>query len=407
MPILTVSNLSKQYRLHSHKSSSLKELFLKNLLKRKAKSYIWALREVSFSVEKGKTLGIIGSNGSGKSTLLKAISGVTFPTEGTVEVDGRVGALLELGAGFHPDFSGLENVYLNGAIIGLSKSEIDSRLDEIIEFSEIRRFMNTPVKHYSSGMYVRLAFAIAVHLDPDILLIDEVLSVGDEGFQVKSFDKIKQFKKLGKTIVFVTHDLDVAESICDEIIWLEKGRIKAYDTTDKIVALFRAEVFKRTIPDEPMDVDIQFAHVAPSGRLGSGEVLLTSVRILNSENKDVRKIVNGERVVIELNYNARQTIENPDFRIGIANYENTQLSLVSSIVHGLSVPKIEGEGKVTATIDSFPLKAGRYFLSAAIAPEGEHYKLYDLHLRLYPFTVVEQDESINYILDLPYTCKIS
>ena len=196
MKSITLKNISKKYYIKSLKSQSFKELFVKNLLKKKNVEELWALKDVSFEVNKGSTLGIIGSNGSGKSTLLRIIAGITTPTTGEIHTSGRISSLLELGAGFHPDLTGYENVFLNGTIIGLKRKEIKEKLNDIIEFSELEQFMNTPVKHYSSGMYVRLGFSVAVNIDPDILLVDEVLSVGDGVFQLKSFGKINSFKKV-------------------------------------------------------------------------------------------------------------------------------------------------------------------------------------------------------------------
>lgn len=407
MTILSLSNLSKEYHLTSHKSSSIKELLLTNLFKSKTKTSLWALKDINFSLEKGHTLGIIGSNGSGKSTLLKIISGITFPTNGEIIKKGKVAALLELGAGFHPEFSGLENIYLNGAIIGLSKNEIDNKLEAIINFSELAPFINTPVKHYSSGMYVRLGFSIAVNLDPDILLIDEDLSVGDEAFQVKSFHKIREFKEKGKTIIIVSHDIESVESLCDQILWLDKGCLKMFGSSEEVISKYRDDFLKQTVPPEPENINLATTPIIPRGRFGSGEIIFTSVKIFNEKNKETRTVLNGEDIKIELKYKAKQKIENPDFRIAITHFNTTGITMISTAIKGLEFDELDGEGILNARIENFPLKKGRYLLTLCIGPKGDYENAYDLHLRLYPFTVIEDNsDGINYMFDVPYQTEI-
>ena len=237
--VLRVSEVSKRFVVR--KDKSLKERIVNFGRSKQHKDDFWALKDVSFSIGAGTTLGLVGANGSGKSTLLKVIGGIIEPTDGFVERRGRVAALLELGAGFHPDLTGRENVYLNGSILGLSKRQTEQYFDSIIDFSEIGEFINTQVKFYSSGMYVRLAFAIAVHVDPDILLVDEVLAVGDEPFQKKCMNKIKQFQGEGRTIVFVSHAADAVEELCDRVIVLSHGKaIYDGETEEGMAALRRS-----------------------------------------------------------------------------------------------------------------------------------------------------------------------
>lgn len=205
-------------------------------------SSFWALKNINLSVAEGETLGIIGVNGSGKSTLLEMMAGVSQPTSGTIHVDGRIAPLIELGAGFHPELTGRENVFLNGIILGLSRQQVTAQFDEIVNFAEIPDFIDQPIKHYSSGMYLRLAFAVAVHTNPDILLMDEILAVGDTAFQKKCFAKMKSFQDQGKTIVFVSHDLNAVENFCQRAIWLEKGEIKAEGKAKKVVATYRESI---------------------------------------------------------------------------------------------------------------------------------------------------------------------
>ena len=199
----------------------------------------WALKKVAFDVIEGHTHGLIGSNGSGKSTLLKCLAKIYWPTSGSIDYRGRMASLLEVGSGFHLELSGRENIYLNGSILGMSKKEIDGKFDEIVDFSGVEQFLDQPVKNYSSGMYVRLGFSIAIHVDPDILVVDEVLSVGDEGFQRKSFEKFLEFKKRGKTIIMVTHSMQVVEDICDTVTWIEKGKMMATGKAKSVVASYK------------------------------------------------------------------------------------------------------------------------------------------------------------------------
>ena len=216
-----VSDVSKRFRLYHERNQSLKSAILRGRTSKHED--FWALKDISFDVIEGQTHGLIGSNGSGKSTLLKCLAKIYWPTSGTIEYRGRMASLLEVGSGFHLELSGRENIYLNGSILGMSKKEIDSKFDEIVDFSGVERFLDQPVKNYSSGMYVRLGFSIAINVDPDILVVDEVLSVGDEEFQRKSFKKFLEFKKRGKTVILVTHTMPVVEDICDSVTWINGG----------------------------------------------------------------------------------------------------------------------------------------------------------------------------------------
>lgn len=232
-----VSDVSKKFRLYHERNQTLKSAILRGSTSKHED--FWALQNVSFDVMEGHTHGLIGSNGSGKSTLLKCLAKIYWPTSGSIEFRGRMASLLEVGSGFHLELSGRENIYLNGSILGMSKKEIDSKFDEIVDFSGVEQFLDQPVKNYSSGMYVRLGFSIAINVDPDILVVDEVLSVGDEGFQRKSFDKFLEFKKRGKTIIMVTHTMPVVEEICDAVTWIEKGTMMATGNAAAVVKDYR------------------------------------------------------------------------------------------------------------------------------------------------------------------------
>jgi ABC-type polysaccharide/polyol phosphate transport system ATPase subunit len=246
---IEVTRASKIYRRYSHRKqfATLKSALLSRSLIRNLRpdETFTALDDISLSVPKGRTLGVIGRNGSGKSTLLKLVAGITKPSSGSVRVQGRVSALIELGAGFHPEISGRENVFINGIMLGLTKREVARRFDEIVEFAEMKEFIDAPVKTYSSGMYMRLGFAVAIHVDPEVLLVDEVLAVGDEGFTHKCLDKFAEFKRRGKTILLVTHSLGLVERFCDEALWLDRGRIKGSGDPKRIVGAYITDVGKQ------------------------------------------------------------------------------------------------------------------------------------------------------------------
>lgn len=235
-----VSEVSKKFRLYHERNQTLKSAILRGRASKHED--FWALQDVSFDVIEGHTHGLIGTNGSGKSTLLKCLAKIYWPTSGSIQYRGRMASLLEVGSGFHLELSGRENIYLNGSILGMSKKEIDSKFDEIVDFSGVEQFLDQPVKNYSSGMYVRLGFSIAINVDPDILVVDEVLSVGDEGFQRKSFDKFLDFKKQGKTIIMVTHTMPVVEEICDTVTWIEKGVLMESGKATPVVRAYRKAI---------------------------------------------------------------------------------------------------------------------------------------------------------------------
>src|SRR5499426_2083813 len=245
MNAIELTNVTKIYRRYSGRQfATLKSALLQRSILRELQpnETFQALADVSFTVQRGSTYGVIGRNGSGKSTALKLVAGITKPTSGSVRVDGRVSALIELGAGFHPEISGRENVFINGIMLGLSKREIQERFDEIVEFAELTEFIDAPVKTYSSGMYMRLGFAVAIHVDPDVLLVDEVLAVGDEGFTHKCLDKFAEFRRRGKTILLVTHSLNLVERFCDEALWLDSGHAKAHGDPKRVVGAYLTAV---------------------------------------------------------------------------------------------------------------------------------------------------------------------
>lgn len=310
----------------------------------------WALKGVSLDIKKGEVVGIIGRNGAGKSTLLKILSRITLPTEGKVSIDGRIASLLEVGTGFHPELTGRENVFLNGAILGMPRAEILRKFDEIVEFSEIGQFLDTPVKHYSSGMYVRLAFAVAAHLDPDILICDEVLAVGDAAFQKKCLAKIKGFAESGKTVLFVSHNPETVRSLCPRSIWLKDGRVQKDGPTEEVLDGYLDSVARgTTFTWENADYGLSIPKVVL--RDGDGE--------------ETSRFYPGEDLIVDVYYEAKQRIERPILAIGVLGVSGSCFTS-NMLLDGNSPGYIEGVGKISCTFKSIPLLPQNYTVKLVI-----------------------------------------
>lgn len=396
--MIEVTNISKKYRIHRKRRTSIKEAAIELLrpskdslfsgwFRSRPKEEIWALKDVSFKVDEGDTLGVIGANGSGKSTLLKIISGITQPTAGSIRVNGRVASLLELGAGFHHELTGLENIYLNGSVLGLSQNKIKSVLDEIIAFAGLEQFIHMPVKHYSSGMLIRLGFAVATHIDPDILLLDEVMAVGDAEFQEKSAAKIMDFKKRGKTIILVTHNLDQAEAVCNKVLWLEQGRVKLLGTVDESITGYVSEFYEQKLKEPPIPFSFEFGSVCRTTRMGSGEVLINRVAFKDGAGREVRSVMSGETLQIELHYTASREGMELEAVMGINRFDNTSICRMDSASHESVLKNCPRKGIITAIFSPLILNKGGYRLSVALNPPGKPYEPYDIHLRFYEFRV--------------------
>ena len=299
MRVIKVENLSKLYYLGGRQNNSLRDAlvsFIKSP-KRNKKEELWALRDVNFEVEDGETLGIIGHNGAGKSTLLKILSRITKPTSGTAEIRGRVGSLLEVGTGFHNELSGRENIYLNGAILGMKRAEIEKKFDEIVAFSEIEKFLDTPVKHYSSGMYMRLAFAVAAHLEPEVLIVDEVLAVGDMAFQKKCLNKMRDVSRKGRTVIFVSHDMQAVNRLCSRVIWLKNGGLTNDGETNSVIGAYLHEQSQTGAEKSWKDLE-----KSP----GNEFVKLRRVRVCDEAGEMVSTVDIRHRVGIEITYEVLQ-----------------------------------------------------------------------------------------------------
>ena len=425
MNAIEVTNVTKTYRKYARRRqfATIKSAILSGTLVNDLNpdETFQALKGVSFGVPKGCTFGIVGRNGSGKSTALKVVAGITKPTTGTVAVEGRVSALIELGAGFHPEISGRENVFINGIMLGLSKREITRRFDEIVEFAELEDFIDAPVKTYSSGMYMRLGFAVAIHVDPDVLLIDEVLAVGDEAFTHKCLDKFAEFRRRNKTVLLVTHSLNLVERFCDEALWLNEGRAHAMGDPRRVVSAYITDVEKQEerhmasadakakaaveqrdsgaaalpspesrVPspdsDEPRAAEPPAdMFQATEGRWGSREGEITAVELVGEDGQPAHVFYSGERVEFRLGLKAATPLTDFVVGIGIFNVDGVCAFGTNTNIEELKPDRLEGEGRVTFTVDALDLVAGTYKVDVGL------HKLdgypYDYHRLLYSFRV--------------------
>jgi len=354
---IAVNGLGKRYRLQHQGQATLKTAALR-LFSRGSKldEEFWALRDVSFDVRQGETLGIIGRNGAGKSTLLGLIAGTITPTEGAVRTAGRISSLLELGAGFHPDLTGRENIFLNGSILGLRRRDIAQRLDSIVAFSDLERFIDHPVKHYSSGMFVRLAFSVAMEVDPEILILDEVLSVGDERFREKCRVRIGEFRRRGKTFLIVSHDMDTIQAICDRVLVLDGGKTVLEDVPARAVSEYHA-----------INALGEGASAGPEVReWGTREAVILGVALRNARGDTVTTLGAREGFTAEVRWRATRRIEDPVFGFALCDGEGRLLYGTNTAIDGCAIPAIEGDGTIEFEVESIPFQRGRYYLTFAI-----------------------------------------
>ena len=352
----------------------------------------WALRDIDFGVGRGEMFGIIGANGAGKSTLLRLVGGVGRPTKGAVKTQGRVGALLELGADFHPELTGRENAITSGVINGLTRREMRYLMDDIIEFAGLRDFIDAPVRTYSSGMLVRLAFAIVVSTQPDVLLIDEVLAVGDQDFQARCLARIDEFKRSGCAILLVTHDTELAGQMCDQVLWLHKGAVAEVGGPEKVIASYlRAtdlETRRRTPADWAVDRTADGTELRMlDNRFGSMELQITDVRFLDSNNFRSRYIRRGEGLRIEIDYESRDPLPAPNFGVIIRQEDNRILFDGNVPGTTLGLNEVRGSGTVVLRFDRLDLNSGTYLVDVGAYKQDWAYA-YDYHWRAYPLNVV-------------------
>ncbi|MDP9094134.1 MAG: ABC transporter ATP-binding protein [Actinomycetota bacterium] len=373
---IEVSGLSKMFRIGTERRDSLKERFVRG---RGKHDEFWALREIDFSVARGSTFGLVGHNGSGKSTLLKMLAGIYRPTSGTIAVNGRVSALLELGAGFHGELTGRENIYLNGAILGLTRKQIDAAMDQIIDFSGIEEFIDSPVKVYSSGMYVRLGFSIAVTVDPEILIVDEIIAVGDEEFQRKCFDHLYQLRRQGTTIVLVSHSLPLVADLCDRALWLERGHLMSMGTARDVIDDYleavnqnEADARARSTGQPPADSGGE-----STNRIGSGEIRITAVEFLDDNGSEVGFLTSGQKCTIRMRYEAIDVLPAVTFGLGFVHESGVNVAGPNSGYGELATGIRPGRGFVDFEIDQLLLQPSTFLVSVAAVDRGHTYDFRD------------------------------
>lgn len=401
-PLIQFNHVSKHFELNRQQERTVFDLLKKLFGRRRRQEFFWPLRDVSFAIGPGLTVGVIGENGSGKSTLLKLISRILEPTSGDIVINGRVSALLELGAGFHPELTGRENIYLHASLLGMQRAEINRVLAEIIAFADLGPFIDTPVKHYSSGMYARLGFAIAIYVDPQILLVDEVLAVGDEVFQRRCLDAIDRLRARGVTILLVSHSLPQVLSMCDQCLWLDGGKIQAIGDVREVVRRYLAAVddeiaqqlldenARRLLHDEPAST-APAPITAPPRRWGSGPLQITSVQMYTPDQTPSWSFTPLAEVMVKVQYQATAPVAEPIFSILIHKLDGHYLWASNTYEQPVAPITEPGAGELTIQIAGLALTAGRYYLSAAAypAPDPPYWSSpSDFHEQLYQFQVI-------------------
>ncbi len=394
MHAIEVDHVYRIYQKYSakHRFQTFKSALVKGDLFRSLRpdELVTALDDVTLTVEKGQTFGVIGENGSGKSTLLKLIAGIAKPSKGEVRTQGKISALIELGAGFHPEITGRENIFINGIMLGLTKKEIISKFDEIVEFAELENFIDAPVKTYSSGMYMRLGFAIAINVNPDILLIDEVLAVGDAAFVPRCLDRIDDFRRRKKTILFVSHDLSTVGKICDRVAWLKNGRVQMIGESKRVVDAYLQDVaekqertFERRQQQEPAaqpgDQDRR------ENRWGKREIEITRVILKNTRGEERHVFSAEDGMLIEMDVLAHEPADDFAFGIGVFNSQGICCYGTNTILEDYEAVAIRGQGKVVCRIDRLDLVNGTYYLDVAVHKQDGY--PYDYHRNMYSFLV--------------------
>ena len=416
MAVIEVNNVYKNFKVYFDKGPNLKERVLYRHRSRFEERNV--LNGINLIVEKGEAVGLVGENGCGKSTLLKLLTRIMYPNEGSILVDGRVSSLIELGAGFHPDMSGRENIYTNASIFGLTRKEINERVEDIIEFSELREYIDNPVRTYSSGMYMRLAFAVAINVDADVLLIDEILAVGDTNFQQKCYEHLRLLKENGVTIVIVTHDMDVVQKFCDLAIWIEDGVIREsgdpYDVVSRYMAFMNAiraesmekeqEKGKKFVVTDAQcgqekdslysEDDIQKIDTN-ANRFGLGFVQIVHAVLKNAQGEIVKTVVQGEKLLIELEYQVHTPMPEYVFGIGFNAVDNTCVYGINTKLDGIRIPHKKNHGTVIVEIGNLPLLAGIYGLNVSVIDIDA--TPLDFVRNYFYFNVISDDRAIGFV----------
>jgi lipopolysaccharide transport system ATP-binding protein len=379
MLLCELDSVALRYRRRFGRTSTLKERTLLWLRGARTSEVFWALRDVGFQIRRGETVGVIGANGSGKSSLLKLIAGIYPPDLGSVRVYGRVAALLELGAGFQPDMTGRENVFLYGAVLGLERAELEKRFEDIHRFSELGELVDTPVRHYSSGMVTRLGFAVAAHLDPDLLLIDEILAVGDFNFQQKCIDHMVGYRDSGRALLFVSHDLDAVSKLCGRTLWLDGGKLLHSGPTDAVLQAYRVEMERRRGGEHGRSPD-------RLGRWGTGEIEIVGLRQFGPSGQPRTSALPGEPLTLEVQFIAHRPVEDPVVGLGLHHHSGAVLSGPNTRQLGLRLGSVSGPGAISFHLPALSLLPGHYTLSASVY-DAQLTHAYDHRERAWPLLV--------------------
>jgi len=385
---ISVQGVGKEFRRYREKATSVKARVTR--FRRTSANTFWALRDVSIDIEEGQTLGLIGPNGSGKTTLLKIVAGVLRPTEGPVVTRGRIAALLALGAGFHPELTGRENVYLNASILGLTRQQTDRIFDDIVAFAELEDFIDSQVKFYSSGMYVRLGFAVAVNVDPAILLVDEVLAVGDEGFQRKCLDRVATFQEEGRTIVFVTHNADQVLKVCHRAVMLEHGRIREQGDPKEVVREFRLVMAKKDL--------------AYGWDTGTKEIEIIGADLFGEGGQAREWYAPGDELTIQMDLKANvPMVENPVVSFAIHDQGNRLVYGTNTDWRGVFFPRFEGKHRVQFVLKSLPFVEGRFYVTLGVHARDSS-RVYHVQEQHYAFVVIRGEENPGSVF-IPVECR--
>ncbi len=363
-PAIWARNLSKQYQLGQlHREDLFSQVILQwwrrsSAQGQKSQDSVWAVRDISMRVDEGEVVGLIGKNGAGKSTLLKILSRITYPTSGTLDIRGRVAALLEVGTGFHGELTGRENIFLNGSILGMKQKEVAKKLDAIVEFSGVEQFLDTPVKRYSSGMFLRLGFAVAAHLEPHVLIVDEVLAVGDAGFQKKCLNVMSELQRGGRTVLFVSHNMAAVENLCSRALWIDNGQVRQDGPAKQVIESYMS-TFAETAQ---VSADLSIV----GNRRGNGEVRFMRAEFLQADGTPLRILRSGEEVTLRLSYRAERAIPAPVFEASISTDSGTLITKFSTSVDCEIASLPAGEGVIDLHLPCFAFQPGRYFLSLCV-----------------------------------------
>ncbi len=395
---VSVSNVGKRFRKYSrNRPNTFVEALSRGFQRLTPTDHLWALKDVSFEVGLGQMIGIVGHNGAGKSTLLRLLGGVGRPDQGTITVDGRIGALLDLGVGFHPELTGRENVFVSGVIAGLTRHEIAQRFDDIVAFAELEQFVDSPLRTYSNGMQMRLAFAVAAYIDPDVLLIDEVLAVGDYAFQQKCLARIEAFRAKGCTIILVTHDISFVRTHCDQALWLEGGEIVGRGSAETVIRRYESAMQTRTIANTPQ-VDVAEASSSESAlifnktRFGSQEIVIDQVQLTGDRNHTIDVLQSSGSLTINICYKSSIALTNPNVGFSISGEDGTLFFDQSKSFEQLGIQHSAESGTITVTLGQVSLNSGTYYVDVGIYKQDWQYA-YDYHWHAYPLTIEAPTES--------------